>query len=94
MKYFGQCACQGKVTDKITTKTDGRGILLLDELRPTVFLNSEKIKGLVIRNGSLMCHGAVLAREYGIPCIVKTNAPKVKEGTTAELNASEQYVKF
>ena len=94
MKYYGECACPGKITGKITTNASGNGILILDELRPTVFLNSEKIKGLVIRNGGLLCHGAVLAREYGIPCIVKTKAPEAKEGTTAELNASEGYVKF
>ena len=33
------------------------------------------INGLVTELGSIMCHGAVVAREYGIPCIVDvTNA--------------------
>ena len=35
------------------------------------------IKGLVTEVGGLMTHGAVIAREYGLPAVVKSSAPPI-----------------
>ncbi len=54
------------------------------------------IKGLVTEVGGLMTHGAVIAREYGLPAVVGVeNATKlIKDGQRICLNGTEGYVKI
>ena len=54
------------------------------------------IKGLVTEVGSLMTHGAVIAREYGLPAVVGVeNATKViKDGERIRVNGTEGYVEI
>jgi len=52
------------------------------------------IKGLVTEVGGLMTHGAVIAREYGLPAVVGVeNATKlIKNGERIRVNGTEGYV--
>ncbi|MDN4525965.1 phosphoenolpyruvate synthase [Fictibacillus fluitans] len=52
------------------------------------------IKGLVTEVGGLMTHGAVIAREYGLPAVVGVeNAAKlIKDGQRIRVNGTEGYV--
>ncbi|WP_445492552.1 phosphoenolpyruvate synthase [Niallia sp. 03133] len=54
------------------------------------------IKGLVTEVGGLMTHGAVIAREYGLPAIVGVeNATKlIKDGQRIRVNGSEGYIEI
>lgn len=54
------------------------------------------IKGLVTEIGGLMTHGAVIAREYGLPAVVGVaNATKIiKDGMRIRLNGSEGYIEM
>lgn len=54
------------------------------------------IKGLVTEVGGLMTHGAVIAREYGLPAVVGVeNATKlIKDGQRIRVNGSEGYVEI
>lgn len=54
------------------------------------------IKGLVTEVGGLMTHGAVIAREYGLPAIVGVeNATKlIKDGQTIRVNGTDGYVEI
>ena len=54
------------------------------------------IKGLVTEVGGLMTHGAVIAREYGLPAVVGVeNATKlIKDGTRIRLNGTDGYVEI
>jgi pyruvate,water dikinase len=54
------------------------------------------IKGLVTEVGGLMTHGAVIAREYGLPAVVGVeNATKlIKDGERIRVNGTEGYVKI
>jgi len=54
------------------------------------------IKGLVTEVGGLMTHGAVIAREYGLPAVVGVeNATKlIKEGQRIRVNGTEGYVEI
>jgi pyruvate,water dikinase len=58
-----------------------------------VFLS---IKGLVTEVGGTMTHGAVVAREYGLPTVVGVeNAPKlIKDGQRIRVNGTEGYVEI
>jgi rifampicin phosphotransferase len=54
------------------------------------------IKGLVTEVGGLMTHGAVIAREYGLPAVVGVeNATKlIKEGQRIRVNGIEGWVEI
>ncbi|KAF3886674.1 MULTISPECIES: phosphoenolpyruvate synthase [Nostocales] len=54
------------------------------------------IKGLVTEVGGLMTHGAVIAREYGLPTVVGVeNATKlIKDGQQIRVHGTEGYVEI
>lgn len=54
------------------------------------------IKGLVTEVGGLMTHGAVIAREYGLPAVVGAdNVTKlIKDGQRIRVNGTEGYVEI
>ncbi|KAM3111568.1 phosphoenolpyruvate synthase [Phormidesmis sp. 146-33] len=54
------------------------------------------IKGLVTEVGGLMTHGAVIAREYGLPAVVGVeNATKlIKDGQRIRVQGTEGYVEI
>ncbi|MBY8912058.1 phosphoenolpyruvate synthase [Bacillus sp. YC2] len=54
------------------------------------------IKGLITEVGGLMTHGAVIAREYGLPAVVGVeNATKlIKDGQRIRVNGAEGYIEI
>jgi phosphoenolpyruvate synthase/pyruvate phosphate dikinase len=54
------------------------------------------VKGLVTEVGGLMTHGAVIAREYGLPAVVGVeNATKlIKDGQQIRVNGTEGYIEI
>ncbi|WP_019228613.1 phosphoenolpyruvate synthase [Sedimentibacter sp. B4] len=54
------------------------------------------VKGLVTEVGGLMTHGAVIAREYGLPAVVGVeNATKlIKDGQHIRVNGTEGYIEI
>ncbi|MBV7273660.1 phosphoenolpyruvate synthase [Clostridiaceae bacterium UIB06] len=54
------------------------------------------IKGLVTEVGGMMTHGAVVAREYGLPAVASVeNATKlIKDGQRIRVNGTEGYVEI
>jgi pyruvate,water dikinase len=74
----GAGACGGRVKGRAVVLTDASqaGRLSADDIlitrqtdpgwAPVFFL----IKGLVIERGGMLSHGAIVAREFGIPCVV------------------------
>lgn len=54
------------------------------------------IKGLITEIGGLMTHGAVIAREYGLPAVVSVeNATKlIKDGQRIRVNGTDGYVEI
>ncbi|MFB5663482.1 phosphoenolpyruvate synthase [Alteribacillus sp. HJP-4] len=54
------------------------------------------IKGLVTEVGGLMTHGAVIAREYGLPAVVGVeNATlRIKDGQRIRVNGSDGYIEI
>jgi pyruvate,water dikinase len=52
------------------------------------------IRGLVTEVGGLMTHGAVIAREYGLPAVVGVeNATRlIRDGQRIRVNGTDGYV--
>jgi phosphoenolpyruvate synthase/pyruvate phosphate dikinase len=53
-------------------------------------------KGVVMEVGGVMTHGAVIAREYGVPCIagVENATKRIEDGQRIRVNGSEGYVEI
>lgn len=82
-----------KVEDAITEEGD---ILITEFTDPSWTPLFISVKGLVTEVGGLMTHGAVIAREYGIPGVVGVeNATKlIKDGQLIRVNGTEGYVEI
>ncbi|MBL7696638.1 MAG: phosphoenolpyruvate synthase [Chitinophagaceae bacterium] len=54
------------------------------------------IKGLVTEVGGLMTHGAVIAREYGLPAVVgvENATTLIKDGQRIRINGTDGYIEF
>jgi pyruvate,water dikinase len=54
------------------------------------------IKGLVTEVGGLMTHGAVIAREYGLPAVIGVEhaTKRIKDGQRIRVNGTEGYVEI
>jgi len=48
------------------------------------------LKGIVTEYGGILCHAAIVSREYGIPCVVCTNDATriIKDGSTITINGT------
>ena len=93
----GTPACAGKATGRATVLRDvteaarlSRGDILVTRQTdpgwgPVFFL----ISGLVIERGGMLSHGAIIAREFGIPCVVgvRDATTRISDGTTITVDA-------
>ncbi|MDJ1468849.1 PEP-utilizing enzyme [Cytophagaceae bacterium DM2B3-1] len=54
------------------------------------------IKGLVTEVGGLMTHGAVIAREYGLPAVsgVENATKRMKDGQRIRVHGTEGYIEL
>jgi rifampicin phosphotransferase len=54
------------------------------------------IKGLVTEVGGLMTHGAVIAREYGLPAVVgvENATTRIRDGQRIRVNGTDGYVEL
>jgi pyruvate,water dikinase len=54
------------------------------------------IKGLVTEVGGMMTHGAVVAREYGLPSVagVENATRRIQDGQRIRVNGTEGYVEI
>ena len=58
---------------------------------PVFFL----ISGRVIERGGMLSHGAIIAREFGIPCVVgvKRAMERIRDGATIDVDADAGVVR-
>lgn len=77
----GTPACAGAVTGTLITditqaKNTPEPILLVDMTTPEDVAEMTKCKAILTTTGGLSSHAAIIARGYGIPCIVSVKAPE------------------
>jgi len=100
----GECACEGLV--------EGRARILahvseMKKLKPGEILVTRQtdpgwapifplVKGLIIERGGMLSHGAIIAREYGIPALVAVVSAmeKIPDGKWIRLDASRKKVSW
>lgn len=98
----GTSACAGRVTGRATVLRDvtqagrlSQGDILVTRQTdpgwgPVFFL----ISGLVIERGGMLSHGAIIAREFGIPCVVgvRDAMKRIEDGTCITVDADAGVV--
>jgi pyruvate,water dikinase len=62
--------------DDVTSFADGE-ILVCDAVHPEMTFVVPLAAGIVERRGGMLIHGAIIAREYGLPCV--TGVPRATE---------------
>ncbi len=71
-------------------------IIVTTMTQPTVVGLARIAAAIVTDEGGITSHAAILAREYGIPCVVGTKVAThvIKDGDTIEVNATKGTVKI
>jgi len=65
--------------------------ILITKFTDTGWTNKFAIlKGIVTEYGGILCHAAIISREYGIPCVVCCHnaTHKIKDGSTISINGA------
>ena len=55
---------------------------------PELVVALDKAVGIITDEGGITCHASILAREYGVPCLVGTQSATrlLKDGMTVRLD--------
>lgn len=72
------------------------GVLVTAMTQPNVVDVAKRASAIITDEGGMLCHAAIIAREFGIPCIVGTNnATKIlKDGDMVEVDANLGIIKI
>ncbi len=99
----GKCASPGKVTGRVkiidspaeNSKVKDGDILVCHATTVDYLPAMKRAVAFVTEVGGLTCHAAVVAREFGVPCIVSLkNATKnLKNNSLVELNADDGTIR-
>jgi phosphohistidine swiveling domain-containing protein len=101
---FGVTACGGSVrgivrlvlTDQDMLDMIPGEILVTTSTTPSLMLAVEKAAGIVTDEGGMLCHAAIVSREFDIPCVIGTDyaTRRLRTGDTVEMSADEGRVKI
>ncbi|RMF54825.1 hypothetical protein D6745_04020 [Candidatus Woesearchaeota archaeon] len=83
-----------KTTRKELEKIKPGDILVTSMTRPYFLLQIRRAGAIVTDMGGMLCHAAIVAREFNIPCIVgtQTATKKLKDGQKVIVDANEGVV--
>lgn len=92
----GEIACAGEVTARVVVingiddiyKMEDGYILVTSMTTPELVVALDKAVGIITDEGGITCHASILAREYGVPCLVGTQSATrlLKDGMTVRLD--------
>jgi pyruvate,water dikinase len=101
-KLTGLSACGGQITGPANLLND---LSEAGRLRPGAVLVTRQtdpgwgpvfflVKGLVLERGGMLSHGAILAREYGIPAVVGVHEAtlRITQGQTVRVDGDQGHV--
>jgi phosphohistidine swiveling domain-containing protein len=100
----GITACGGRVrgivrlvlTDQDMLDMIPGEILVTTSTTPSLMLAVEKAAGIVTDEGGILCHAAIVSREFDIPCVIGTDnaTRRLRTGDTIDMSADEGKVKI
>ncbi len=100
----GVTACRGKATGTVKIVTDigdiekvQKGDVLVTTMTlPIMTTAVEKAAAIVTNEGGMLCHAAIISREFNIPCVIATeNATRTfRDGDIVEVDGTNAIVKI
>ena len=103
-KLEGTSVSKGKITGKVQVIKDPNklnqareGVILVTGMtRPQFNHILCKCKGIITDEGNVLSHASILAREFNIPCIVRTKIATeiLRDNDLVELDADESVVRL
>jgi pyruvate,water dikinase len=72
------------------------GVLVTSMTQPNVVDIARRATAIVTDEGGMLCHAAIISREFGIPCIVGTHKATqvLKDGMEVEVDADKGVVRI
>ncbi len=94
-KGYGKGKVRVLVDRKLIPSLQQGEVLVTTMTTPDFVPAMQKAVAIVTDEGGILCHAAIISREFGIPCIVGTeNATKIfKDGDLVEVDAEKGVVK-
>jgi pyruvate,water dikinase len=101
-RFYGIGCCTGLAKGKVRIISNGNSLSSLKQgeiavcynFRPAWSIILWEISGLIVEQGNVLSHGAILAREYGVPTVV--NIPGIvsqfDNGNLIEVDGSSGFV--
>jgi phosphohistidine swiveling domain-containing protein len=100
----GVTACRGRIrglvrlvlTDQDMLDMIPGEILVTTSTTPSLMLAVEKAAGIVTDEGGMLCHAAIVSREFDIPCVIGTDnaTHRLRTGDFIDMSADEGKVKI
>lgn len=102
--FKGKVACRGFVKGQVlkilrydnSVKVNNNSIIFTHEGDPDLLPIIKKAGAIVCEQGGITCHMAIIAREYGIPCLIGVGnnvLNSFKNGDYVEVDAINGYLK-
>lgn len=91
----GECVIINQEQDLSSDVNLDNKILVTTMTTPNFLPYINGVKGIITDNGGLICHAAIISREYKIPCIIGTEAATsiYKTGDLVEMNLIDGVIK-
>jgi len=100
----GIAACGGRVTGRAAVlaslsdahRLQAGDVLVTRQTDPGWAPVFSLIRGLIIERGGMLSHGAIIAREFGLPCVVgvKDAASRIPHGCTVSMDGDRGHVQI
>jgi phosphoenolpyruvate synthase/pyruvate phosphate dikinase len=90
----GKGLCKGVARGKVSKTNPGSDtdfILYSDKLNVDESINFENCKGIITELGTELCHAAIIARKYGIPCILGIHRELIGKTVIIDGNTGSIY---
>lgn len=91
----GICISQGEVEGEVKNILDNNAFIqkgtigIFSNASPEFAVQFPKCTGMIFLRGGQTSHGAIVAREFGIPAVVDSSIKGIADGTKVRLNATE-----
>lgn len=71
------------------------GVLVTSMTQPNVVDIARRASAIITDEGGMLCHAAIISREFGIPCVVGTHhaTTTLKDGETVEVDADKGIIR-
>ena len=104
MLFEGKVACRGVVQGQVlkilrfdnSIKINKNSVIFTHEGDPDLLPMIKKAGAIVCEQGGITCHMAIIAREYGVPCLIGVGNNVMncfKNGDQVEVDAINGYLK-